>query len=179
MSSIWTTQTVWAFHCDRVPLLVTSILHSLVFPMYFMVTTGVVSWSCRYSIFLQCLSNVDDNDNLSTSCSICQSFFLLWAVIGQLFNDDMHCYDHVQLWVLSGHSSRIAVLQPNSGRSQLFRSRSRRYASVKYDPWTILCSFVTTPRRLPCPFVSSPWTWYILYLVAFSPELTLFYLDLT
>ena len=37
----------------------------------------------------------------------------------------------------------------------LLRSWSRRYASVKYDPWTILCSLVTTPHRLPCLDVSS------------------------
>jgi len=29
------------------------------------------------------------------------------------------CYNHVQLRVLSGHSSRIAALQLNSGRSSL------------------------------------------------------------
>jgi len=30
-----------------------------------------------------------------------------------------HCYDHVQLWALSGYSGRIAALQLNSGRASL------------------------------------------------------------
>jgi len=32
---------------------------------------------------------------------------------------DRDCYDHVQLWVLSGHSGHIAALQLNSGHSSL------------------------------------------------------------
>jgi len=83
-------------------------------------------------------------------------------------------YDHAQLWVLSGYSGRIAALQLNSGSSQLLRSRSRRYASVKYDPWSILHSLFTTPHRLPCLFVSSPHSRYILRLVSFSPDLVYF-----
>jgi len=61
----------------------------------------------------------------------------------------------------------------------LLRLRSRWYLSVKYIPWSMLHSLVTTPRRLPCLDVSSPWTRYILYLVAFSSDLTLFSPDLT
>ena len=38
---------------------------------------------------------------------------------------------------------------------QLLRSRLRRYPSVKCDPWSMLCSFITTPRRLPCLDMSS------------------------
>jgi len=56
----------------------------------------------------------------------------------------------------------------------LLRSRLRRYLSVKYDPWSMLYLFVTTPRRSPCLDVSSPWTRYILYLVAFSLDLIYF-----
>jgi len=61
----------------------------------------------------------------------------------------------------------------------LLQSRSRWYLSVKYIPWSMLHSLLTTPHRLPCLDMSSPWTWYILYLVAFSPDLTLFSPDLT
>jgi len=54
----------------------------------------------------------------------------------------------------------------------LLRSWSRRYTSVKYDPWSNLYTVLTTPRRLPWLDVSSPCTQYISYLVSFSPDLT-------
>jgi len=56
----------------------------------------------------------------------------------------------------------------------LLRSRSRRYTSVKYDPWSNPYSVLTTPHRLPCLDVSSPCTCYILHLVSFSPDLVYF-----
>ena len=54
----------------------------------------------------------------------------------------------------------------------LLRSRSCRYTSVKYDPWSNPYTVLTTPRRLPCLHMSSPCTRYISYLVSFSPDLT-------
>ena len=42
---------MWAFHRDRVLVLVIGIIHSLVFPMYFVVPTGVVSWQCKYVLY--------------------------------------------------------------------------------------------------------------------------------
>jgi len=56
----------------------------------------------------------------------------------------------------------------------LLRSRSRRYTSVKYDPWSSPYSVHTTPHRLPCLDVSSPCTCYIHHLVSFSPDLVYF-----
>ena len=56
----------------------------------------------------------------------------------------------------------------------LLRSRSRRYTSVKYDPWPSPYSVLTTPHRLPCLDVSSPCTCYIHHLVSFSPDLFYF-----
>ena len=54
----------------------------------------------------------------------------------------------------------------------LLRSRSRRYTSVKYDPWSNPYTVLTTPCRLPCLDMSSPCIRYISYLVSFSPDLT-------
>ena len=54
----------------------------------------------------------------------------------------------------------------------LLQSRSHRYNSVKYDPWSNPCTVLTTPRCLPCLDVSSPCTQYISYLVSFSLDLT-------
>jgi len=56
----------------------------------------------------------------------------------------------------------------------LLRSWSRRYTSVKYDPWPSPYSVLTTPHRLPCLDVSSPCTCYIHHLVSFSPDLFYF-----
>jgi len=56
----------------------------------------------------------------------------------------------------------------------LLRSRSRRYTSVKYDPWSSPYSVLTTPHRLPCLDVSSPCTCYIHHLVSFSLDLVYF-----
>jgi len=56
----------------------------------------------------------------------------------------------------------------------LLRSRSRRYTSVKYDPWSNPYTVLTTPHHLPCLDVSSPCTRYILCLVSFSPDLVYF-----
>jgi len=54
----------------------------------------------------------------------------------------------------------------------LLWSRSRRYTSVKYNPWSNPYTVLTTPRRLPCLDMSSPCTQYISYLVSFSLDLT-------
>jgi len=56
----------------------------------------------------------------------------------------------------------------------LLRSWSRRYTSVKYDPWSSPYSVLTTPHHLPCFDVSSPCTCYIHHLVSFSPDLVYF-----
>jgi len=56
----------------------------------------------------------------------------------------------------------------------LLWSRSRRYTSIKYDPWSSPYSVLTTPHRLPCLDVSSPCTCYIHHLVSFSPDLVYF-----
>ena len=56
----------------------------------------------------------------------------------------------------------------------LLRSRSCRYTSVKYDPWSSPYSVLTTPHRLPCLDVSSPCTCYIHHFVSFSPDLVYF-----
>jgi len=56
----------------------------------------------------------------------------------------------------------------------LLRSRSRRYTSVKYNPWSSPYSVLTTPHCLPCLDVSSPCTCYIHHLVSFSPDLVYF-----
>jgi len=56
----------------------------------------------------------------------------------------------------------------------LLRSRSRRYTSTMYDPWSNPYTVLTTPRRLPWLDVSSPCAQYISYLVSFSLDLVYF-----
>jgi len=56
----------------------------------------------------------------------------------------------------------------------LLRSRSRRYTSAMYDPWSNPYTVLTTPRRLPWLDMSSPCAQYISYLVSFSPDLVYF-----
>jgi len=84
------------------------------------------------------------------------------------------CYDHAQLRALSGRSGRVAALQLNSGRSPLAPVALAQLTSVKHDTWSIPHSLFTTPRRLPCSFVSSPCTCYIHHLVSFSLDLVYF-----
>jgi len=73
--------------------------------------------------------------------------------------------------VTPAHRSSVAQLR---SLSHLLRSQSRSYTSVKHDTWSIPHSLFTTPRRLPCSFVSSPCSRYILHLVSFSPDLVYF-----
>jgi len=56
----------------------------------------------------------------------------------------------------------------------LLRSRSRRYTSAMYDPWSNPYTVLTTPHHLPWLDVSSPCARYISYLVSFSPDLVYF-----
>jgi len=56
----------------------------------------------------------------------------------------------------------------------LLRSRSHRYTSAMYDPWSNPYTVLTTPRCLPWLDVSSPCARYISYLVSFSPDLVYF-----
>ena len=102
--------------------------------------------------------------------------WLLWKKMDWLHNW-LHNDEWLQMTMSNSGSYPVTPVASQLCSStpvahHLLRSHSRWYLSVKYIPWSMLHLLVTTPRCLPCLDMSSLWTRYILYLVAFSPDLT-------